>query len=189
MRQFTEDDRKFKELILYISRKCEAHPDYGSTHLNKILFFADFLAYAKFGQPITGAEYMKERRGPVPRAIRRGANNPVRQLMRDGSIEIKKTPLPRNMMRVTPIARRDPDLSVFTNEEIELVKSVIETYGPWRAGTISKWTHQLPGWHIVPLHGTIPYETIFVSPNQEQSEHVVRRGQELARKYGWLAEK
>jgi hypothetical protein len=44
MRQFKEDRRQLKELILYISQQCAADPNYGSTHLYKTLFFADFLA-------------------------------------------------------------------------------------------------------------------------------------------------
>jgi hypothetical protein len=185
MRQFPENRRKLKELILYISRECASHPDYGSTHLNKILFFADFLAYAKFGEPITGAEYMKERRGPVPRAVRLGYKSPISELRREGALRLKVTQLPRGQ-RVTPIAEREPDTSLFTKEELELTKLVIDGFEGWTAGKISKHTHEFSNWHAANLHETIPYETVFISPDQRLTESRIKRGQELARQRGWL---
>jgi len=38
------NDRKFQELLLYVAARCEGAPTFGATKLNKILFFADFLA-------------------------------------------------------------------------------------------------------------------------------------------------
>lgn len=187
MRQFTEDRRKFKELILYISQQSESDPNYGSTLLNKLLFFADFLAYAKFGTPITGAEYMRELHGPVPRPVR----TPVRvlsEMVRAGELRLRQTPLPRSMTLVTPIALRQPDMSMFSDEERDLVDAVIGSFKGWTAGKISKYTHEFVLWQSVALNETIPYETIFVSPNQRLTDREVRYGQEIARKRGWLKE-
>jgi len=36
------DERKFKELILYVADKCSDDPDFGAVKLNKILFYSDF---------------------------------------------------------------------------------------------------------------------------------------------------
>ncbi|HET6960154.1 MAG TPA: Panacea domain-containing protein, partial [Vicinamibacterales bacterium] len=93
MRQFTEDRRRLKELILYISQESASDPDYGWTALNKILFFSDFLAYAKFGKPITGTEYMREKHGPVPRPLRAGKQSPVQELTRAGDLRLDAKPL------------------------------------------------------------------------------------------------
>ena len=41
------------ELILYVAEKCQDDPKFGATKLNKILWWADFLAYAQHGTPIT----------------------------------------------------------------------------------------------------------------------------------------
>ena len=50
------DERKLKELILYVADRCEADPTFGAIKLNKTLFYADFLAFASTGKPITGVE-------------------------------------------------------------------------------------------------------------------------------------
>src|SRR5687767_13243323 len=105
MRRFPEDRRKLAELILYISQRFAADPSYGSTHLYKTLFFADFLAYAKFGQPITGDEYERERHGPVGRAVR-GVR---RELVNAGDIDERETSVPAgpkgSVTLKTPVAQ------------------------------------------------------------------------------------
>lgn len=184
MQQFTEDRRKLRELILFISREAASDPNYGSTHLNKFLFYADFLAYAKFGKPITGTEYYKEQRGPVPRAVRLGWKSPISELRRAGDLRLQETTLPRGT-RVTPVALREPDLSVFTSEELELVRMIVKGFEGWTAGAVSKGTHDLSNWHAANLHETIPYETVFISPDQRLTESRIKRGQELARQRGW----
>jgi hypothetical protein len=187
MREFQEDRRKLKELILYISKKGESDPTYGSTLLNKALFFADFLAYAKFGNPITGALYIREKRGPVPRPMR-APSVVLTEMKRAGELRLHETQIPlrgKVITRVTPIAQREPDLSVFSAQEIELVDQVTGTFHGWPAGAISKYTHELPQWHTVPLNETIPYELVFVAQDQRMSEAETNHGLELARRYGW----
>jgi hypothetical protein len=187
MRHFEEDRRKLKELILYISQQCASDPNYGSTHLSKLLFFADFLAYAKFGNPITGAEYMRERHGPVPRPVKMGEQSPLRELIREGALrrDTAEFTAVKKMTRVTPVALREPDMSLFSEQEIELVNQVIDSFRDWTAGKLSKYTHELPQWHAVPLDETIPYELVFVAQEQRMSEAETKHGLELAQRHGW----
>ena len=63
------DDEKFRELMLYIGEQMADDPLFGATVLNKVLFFADSLAYLTLGQPITGAVYQKLEYGPAPRRL------------------------------------------------------------------------------------------------------------------------
>ena len=73
------NDEKLAELMLYISMKSESDETFGATKLNKLLFYADFIAYLKLKKPITGAEYQCIERGPAPRSllpIRRKLVNP-----------------------------------------------------------------------------------------------------------------
>ena len=50
---------RMAELIVYIADLCQEDPTFGATKLNKILFYADFASYAKYGRPITGQEYQR----------------------------------------------------------------------------------------------------------------------------------
>src|SRR6266480_4421152 len=69
IKKWPESEVKYRELVLYICQKCATDKKFGATKLNKILYFADFLAYAELGEPITGFEYQREKNGPVPRRL------------------------------------------------------------------------------------------------------------------------
>jgi hypothetical protein len=192
MRTFTEDRRKFKELILYISEQYRSDPDYGSTVLNKVLFFADSIAYGKLGQPITGADYIRERRGPVPRAVRLLSRSPLQELEREGALRREEHPVlnvPKPMTRIVPIPLRAADLTVFSQDELEVINDVIGTFRGWKAGPLSKYTHEFPAWRSVPVNATIPYETIFIGPDQRLTPAQTTFVQDFARRHGWLRSK
>ncbi len=179
-------ERKLAELILYVSAKCAGDPNFGAVKLNKILFQADFFAYAEIGHPMTGVEYAKHEFGPAPRVLVE-----VREaLERNGDIAIQRALrfLPKHwtvekpMVRVIPL--RDPDLSRFTPDEIALVDQVIEDNHGLSGSDLSEWTHTLPGWVAAEMFETIPYETVFLSnepPTAWEREH----GLELAKQYAW----
>src|SRR4051794_3864926 len=79
------DDDKLRELIIYISERCETDPRFGAVNLNKILFYSDFVAYGKTGKSITGQPYQRLKQGPAPKRLL-----PVRREMMDTDLAIKK---------------------------------------------------------------------------------------------------
>src|SRR2546430_4752145 len=118
-KQITEsrgEDQKLAELILYIATLSEGDPRFGAVKLNKLLFFADFQAYLRFGKPITGQEYQKLEFGPAPRRL-----PPVlEELKRAGDVAVRVHDYyGHNQQRV--FALREADLSLFTAAEVDLV--------------------------------------------------------------------
>jgi hypothetical protein len=188
MLEFKENRAKLKELILYISEAYASDTEFGATRLNKVLYFIDFETYARFGSPCTGARYIHEKRGPVPFPAR-GRDSAINELARAGDLYLEQQPvqgpLSREYTRVKPIPRRAPDMTAFSAEEMALANQVIETYRGWSAGAISKFSHQFPQWHAVPLDATIPYELVFVAEDQRFSEGEIEHGFELAQRFGW----
>lgn len=151
------DERKMRELILYVADQCESDPDFGAVKMNKILFYADFLAYGNTGKPITGAEYRKLPLGPVP-----DLRSLLQSMAQDGEIVIKH----RNKFgyvqnRVVPL--RDPDLSFFSGVEIALVNSVITALMGLNASAVSSLSHLEHGWKFAESYESIPYPTVFLS--------------------------
>lgn len=72
-----QNDEKLKELILYLADRSNNDEKFGATKLNKLLFYADFLAYVYLGTSITGQEYQVLDQGPAPRRL-----VPVRESMK-----------------------------------------------------------------------------------------------------------
>ena len=151
------DERKMRELIVYIADRCERDPDFGSVKLNKILFYADFLAFGSTGEPITGAEYSKLQFGPAP---------DLRQLIESMSVDRDIAIRRQNRFgyeQTRIMALRDPDLTLFSGVEIALVDSVIASLAGVNASEVSELSHLEHGWKFAGLREAIPYEAVFLS--------------------------
>jgi len=161
-------NEKLQELVLYIAINSEGDAAFGATKLNKILFFADFIAYTQFGRSITGQEYQKLPYGPAPRMLM-----PVRhQLEAAGAIVVR--PQFRGYQQEKVFALRPPELNYFTAQEIDLVKSLIVEWWGRSASEISESSHQFVGWQAAAEGETIPYEVALVDfrePTAEEEAH------------------
>jgi hypothetical protein len=173
-----ENIARFKELVLYISQKCVADEKFTVLKLNKLMFFADFLSYAIYGEPITSFEYVKLEKGPAPRKMPDIRN----EMIAGGELGMQELPL-------TPWKRtvnlRRPDLSVFRPEHIALVDALIESFGKHDGNILSGMTHKMPCWILPDLYETIPYETVFIS-EEPLTEADKSRGWAVAQELGLL---
>lgn len=178
MKKFTYDKPRFKELILYVSQQCADAPKFGATKLNKILYFADFLAYAELGEPITGAVYFSLPAGPAPKALK-----PVREEMKaSGELAVQSVPFGDGRRIHKTRNLREPDLNVFTPGQIAIVDRVIAKLWNEDADGCSALSHRMVGWQTTADRDTIPYESIFFS-NAPLTEEQERRGSQVAERY------
>jgi hypothetical protein len=177
--QFDENPDQFRELVLYISQKCANDESYDSLKLSKVLFFSDFLAYAHFGKPITGFEYVKMEMGPAPKRIRE-----FKTLMQEEkTLGLQRLPL-RQWSR--PVNLREPDLSEFSAPEISLVDAIIDAIKNTDGRVVSEVTHDWLCWKMIPNLGqTIPYEMVFLS-HEEPTPADVERGKSVAMELGLI---
>jgi len=173
------NDRKFRELILYISQRCEQDPNFGKTKLNKILFYSDFLAYAQTGEPITGQEYMRIQHGPGARRLK-----PTLEDMQErGEVRIKRErKIDHDQQRV--LALRDPKLEgLFSNHQLGIVNQVIQYLWGRTNRQVSALSHADIGWQMARHKETIPYETVFLS-DRPLTEAELEYGRQLAAELG-----
>ena len=135
------DEIKFRELILYIANECKSDPAFGMVKLNKLMFFSDFFAYAELGEPITGAEYIKLDHGPAPKLMLA-----IREDMQTQDEIAVSSEIRYGYRQDRIVARRVPKLSVFANEQRQVVDSVIAVFKDDNATQLSDLTHHFPGW-------------------------------------------
>jgi hypothetical protein len=157
IREIGTDDRKMKELILYLAAKSEEDPRFSSTKLNKLLFYCDFEAYRKLGHSITGHSYQKLPFGPAPKAVL-----PIlSQMQRDGDCdEVRKDYFGREQRRVR--ANRPSETGVFAAEELRLADQMIEELWESSASEVSERSHGFIGWQAAEYNEVIPYATVFL---------------------------
>lgn len=150
------DKEKFKALVLYIIWRAGHRVGFGAAKLNKVLWFSDARAYMLHGKPITGATYIREKRGPVPKEVM-----PVRaELEREGSIEIRQEPYYNH--EITQFtAHAPPDISRFTPEELQIIdwwiRHIDEDH---TANSISELSHDYM-WEIAGMGEEIPLYAVF----------------------------
>lgn len=153
----TPDDIKLRELILYVAQRSEEDFHFGKTKLYKILFFADFGAYARWGRSITGHPYERYPKGPVP--ARGPALLEFMEERGDAQI-VEETHYDRPILRVR--ALRPAALDVFSAEELGLVEHVVRALRDDNAKQVSERSHEFIGWQATLPGEVIPYETVFV---------------------------
>ncbi len=167
------NDRKFEELILFICKRSMADPKFGATKLNKILFYSDFLAFLELGEAITWHHYQRLDNGPAPIALL-----PVLNRMEEARKIGRSELLYHGKIQKRTVALRDPDLGVFTAQEIAIVTDVIETLWDKNASEVSELSHLFLGWKAADYKEEIPYGVALVR-TPEPTEHNRQRGIEL----------
>jgi Antitoxin SocA-like, Panacea domain len=164
----TTEERKFGELILYLAKLSEADPKCGRTKLNKLLFYADFRAYERFGVPISGQRYQKRDYGPTA-----GSFMPVVRSLEEehACIWADRTYHGKPMKKL--LALREPDIKVFRPEEIDLIHETLEEFLLYDAREMTNKTHVFAGYQAAEIDEEIPYNMVFVddarplSPEEE----------------------
>ena len=172
-------DDKLRELILYIARESEGDPSFGATKLNKLLFYADFLAYKHLGGAITKQEYQALDQGPAPRKL-----VPLLQKMEKVcEVATQKTDY-HNYTQNRTIALRTANLDRFKPEEVVLVSRIIRQCWGKTARHMSDLSHQFIGWRLANIGDTIPYPVALISEREPTKTEInyARSLQSLAKK-------
>lgn len=160
-----EGDEKLGELIIHIAKQCQAHVSFGAVKLNKILFFADRLSYLRRGHTISGADYMREKFGPVPRRML-----PVRErLVHEKAISIENSQAGSHKEKRT-VPLRAPVLDgLFSAEDIQIVDEVIKKLRHLDARTLSDLSHG-NAWSCYTNGETIPFSAYIVSDRKPSAK-------------------
>jgi hypothetical protein len=178
----TLQSQRFKELVLYFAAKSADDPGFGAVKLNKLLFFSDFEAHRTLGRSLTGAKYQKLRWGPAAIEFL-----PMQdELLRDGLATVETRQRGSHEQRVT-VAIAEPDLRLFSDEEMAIVDRVLDWLGDRGAMDVSDLSHERSaGWKLVEEGEVIPYDTAFISTAEPKRE-MIRHAERLARDRNWIA--
>ena len=163
--RLTKSQRRFRELMLYLAKRSQGDPRFGATKLNKQLLYCELRSIQKFGKPMTKERYQKLPKGPAPRSL-----PPVVQEMEDQKKCVVSTQqyYGYTQKRLVPLV--EPDLTVFTAEEIDLVNSVLEELWEQDGTQVSDLSHKLIGWELAEMKEDIPLGTILVGEPRELGE-------------------
>lgn len=151
---------KLEELILFIAKKMEEdrHTGRGRIKLAKLVWRSDFAAYWKFGAPITESRYHADEHGPAPVDELLA----LRDLQDQGRLEIRN----EWDQEQVPVPLDDPDVSVFTPEQLLLIEGQVDKYQYVTGRAMRDEAHEFPGYiHAwrdgAGKHEPVPLESVF----------------------------
>lgn len=168
------NEAKFKELLIYVALCSEGDDSFGAVKLNKLLFLSDFLAYLRLGSAITWVEYQALPNGPAPTRL-----VPIREELQSQGAIAERAEHYYGFEKNRTLALRRPDLKLFSSEEIDIVRQVIDTWWGKNAREISDFSHNFIGWQLANDGETIPYSSALIS-TREPSQQEVAYGLSLA---------
>lgn len=147
---------KYKNLVLYLCQKCASKENFGKTLLYKLLYFCDFDYYELYEKPIIGETYIKLNHGPVPRSIEKI----LKELKKEGKLKIVETHFHGHKQQ-KPISLQEADLSVFSGDELEVIRDVLDKYSHLNAVLVSDLSHRDMPWRVTEDNKVIDYELVF----------------------------
>ncbi|MGL4947723.1 MAG: Panacea domain-containing protein, partial [Cetobacterium sp.] len=124
--------QKIENMILYFLKNCK---NVYKTKLNKLMWYADFKNYQKNDESITGLAYIHKPFGAVPIGI-------DEMLKCFESIEIEEKEDEEKgytYFDIKPL--RDSDLTIFTLDELETLKSISNKFKDFGNKEISDYMH------------------------------------------------
>jgi hypothetical protein len=160
---------KLKAVVHFICSRCD--PDeLGTVKLHKALYFADMLHFSAHNRALTGVEYLKQPHGPTARHL----SWALKELEAEGALQVKTRDF-HGFSKQDFIALRKPDPSALSNEEVDLLTTVIDFVCARTAREISELSHNL-AWEAVSMGGTIPYFTVLGWALEPVTETDMTRG-------------
>lgn len=147
-------EAKLRSAVAYITLKSEGDEAFGHTKLAKILFYADFLHFMRYGRPITGAPYYRYPNGPLPRAMYEVLKAwPFAEAVRHYYGYAQKLPL---------LLSDEGIVESLGGSEIAVLDEVIGGVRGHNARDLSQLSHGV-AWHSVAEGEAIPYEAAHFS--------------------------
>jgi len=136
------NEAKYRNIILYFIGNTDA-AQLGKVKLMKLLYFLDFAYFERYRISMTGDDYQHQVMGPVPLA----ASAVIHRMQSDGQITAQKRAGQDAHPQTEYIPRQDPDLTVFSDAEREMLIIVAR-----------KWYWHTEREIVDAVHGDLPWQ-------------------------------
>jgi hypothetical protein len=177
------DPRKLAELSILFTKYNQHDRLFGMTKLNMLLWVADFLAFGYMGKSITGATYVHQPQGPAPDPAQFGLIQ--EGLIRSGRLRIEEEETYLGIKK-QPRTDSEPDLSLFTDAELDLCWDTLENLRRMSSAEANIWSRSFPGWLYTTEGEEIPYSTVYLWERRPATKEDLVWGSSVAAALGIL---
>jgi hypothetical protein len=170
------NEKKAEEAIIYICNRMESCPGFGSTMLNKVLYYADHTHFLKTGKTITGFGYVKQQFGPTPKPAE---FLPIRdRLKEEGKLDEKLVEVfGRFQKRPVAIAKKDD--SAFTAPELADLEEIISAFSGATGTMVSELSHSHLAWKMAGLMEDLPHFTYLLTESGLEEKDLKWGGEQI----------
>lgn len=147
---------KYQEVILYLCQKLGGEIK-GKKKLAKLLYFADFDNYEKYGTSITGDTYYALPMGPFPTTLDKTVQSMKKNngLMTQSVEEYGPDYAPTEIYRCTKVCPKPTHLST---QEKQMLDRVVKKYGGLTGTQLQDLTHAEAPYTAAKANEEVPYE-------------------------------
>ena len=128
---------RFRNTILYTTQ-CLGQVL--KTKMNKLMFYVDFVSFKERSTSMTGSRYVHLQYGPVPD----GYELIVADMIREGELKLEEIVFDekRGIVGQNVTALTDPDMTIFSEDEIRIMDYICEEFRDFGSTKISQLSHQ-----------------------------------------------
>jgi uncharacterized phage-associated protein len=179
--RFAFDEEKFVQALAFLAEK--RLPELTTLKVAKLLFLADKKHFTTYGRPILGDRYVGMKNGPCPsraldlmnRAVKGEGAQPIEAPFRPVKKLIDEFLKVDRAQGKNPefVARRKPDLTVFSRSELKILDEVIAEHGKKTGHQLVDETHEDRAYTIAwkrresANSADMPYELFFEGKSPE----------------------
>ena len=158
---------KYKQVILYLCSKLGKEVR-GKKKLAKLLYFVDFDFFEKNQKYFTGDRYKALPMGPFPVSL----NKITAEMAKEKTLKVESVN-EHNGYNATEIytCLKDPKVSIFSKDEIEMLNRVIKKYGNLNGKQLEDLTHAEAPYIGTEPKKEIPYELAFYRGTDFSNNH------------------
>jgi len=150
------NNKKYKNAILFFANRIK-NGTLGKLKMMKLLYFLDFDFFEKYGQSVTGDEYLRFDNGPVPRNAKK-----LLEEMNGKEIKITHRQTGEGLHDQQHIeALKNFDLSVFEKEELIMIEEVADKWERFSGSEMKSATHGEAPWIATIPDGVIDYNLAY----------------------------
>jgi uncharacterized phage-associated protein len=146
------NEQKYRNAILFFAHRIQ-NGTLGKLKLMKLLYYLDFDFFEKYGQSVTGDEYLRFENGPVPRMAEK-----VLKEMAGKDIKISKRKVAdgyKDQIHIEALV--DFDVNVFSREELLLLEELASKWERFSGTEMKNATHGEAPWIATEPDGVIDY--------------------------------
>lgn len=147
---------KYKNAILFFANKIQ-NGTLGKLKMMKLLYFLDFDFFEKYGRSVTGDEYLRFEKGPVPHLAEKFLKE-----MNGKDIKIVKRKIGDGFNDQQHIeALKEFDLSVFDKEEIFMLSEIANKWERFSGSEMKSASHGEAPWLATRENEVIDYNLAY----------------------------